>query len=91
MVDTRFMNWVDFDALRKETDMVLIPFGAVEVYGPHLPLGADGISTSALALRVASGGTGVCRAAHPGRLLESAGGFSGHAECPALVARGLHP
>ena len=54
MIDTRFMNWVDFDALRKETDLVLMPFGAVEVYGPHLPMGADGISTSALAERVAA-------------------------------------
>lgn len=48
------MNWVDFDEMRKETDLVLIPFGAVEVYGPHLPMGADGISTSALAQRVAA-------------------------------------
>jgi creatinine amidohydrolase len=47
------MNWVDFDALRGETDLVLIPLGAVEVYGPHLPLGADGIATSELAKRVA--------------------------------------
>lgn len=54
MVDTRFMNWVDFDALRNETDLVLMPFGAVEVYGPHLPMGADGISTMALAERVAA-------------------------------------
>jgi creatinine amidohydrolase len=54
MVDTRFMNWVDFDALRKETDLVLMPFGAVEVYGPHLPMGADGIATGALAERVAA-------------------------------------
>ena len=48
------MNWVDFDALRNETDLVMIPFGAIEVYGPHLPMGADGISTSALALGVAA-------------------------------------
>jgi creatinine amidohydrolase len=47
------MNWVDFDALRAETDVVLIPLGAVEVYGPHLPLGADGMATAALARRVA--------------------------------------
>jgi creatinine amidohydrolase len=47
------MNWIDFDALRQETDLVLIPLGAVEVYGPHLPLGADGIATTALAKRVA--------------------------------------
>lgn len=47
------MNWVDFDELRSRTDLVLMPFGAVEVYGPHLPMGADGISTEALAIRVA--------------------------------------
>ncbi len=54
MVDTRFMNWVDFETLLEETDLVLMPFGAVEVYGPHLPMGADGISTMALAEGVAS-------------------------------------
>jgi creatinine amidohydrolase len=47
------MNWVDFDAMRDEIDTVLIPLGAVEVYGPHLPMGADGIATSALARLVA--------------------------------------
>jgi creatinine amidohydrolase len=47
------MNWIDFDTLRGETDLALIPLGAVEVYGPHLPLGADGIATSALAKQVA--------------------------------------
>ncbi len=47
------MNWVDFDAQRAEKDLLLIPLGAVEVYGPHLPMGADGIATSALAQRVA--------------------------------------
>lgn len=52
MSQVRFMNWVDFDELRRQTDLVLIPFGAVEVYGPHLPMGADGIATEALAIRV---------------------------------------
>jgi creatinine amidohydrolase len=47
------MNWVDFEAFQEQTDLVLIPFGAVEVYGPHLPLGADGIATTALAEGVA--------------------------------------
>lgn len=54
MAQARFMNWVDFDEFRKQTDLVLMPFGAVEVYGPHLPMGADGISTEALAERVAA-------------------------------------
>ncbi|TVR76237.1 MAG: creatininase family protein [Sphaerobacteraceae bacterium] len=49
----QFMNWQDYDAAQKETDLVLIPLGAVEVYGPHLPMGADGIATTALANGVA--------------------------------------
>jgi len=53
VANIRNMNWIDFDALRKETDLVLIPFGAVEVYGPHLPMGADGFATTALAEGVA--------------------------------------
>jgi creatinine amidohydrolase len=48
-----YMNWVDYESHQKEIDTVLIPLGAVEVYGPHLPMGADGIATSALAKRVA--------------------------------------
>lgn len=47
------MNWVDFAERQRDIDTVLIPFGAVEVYGPHLPMGADGIATSALAREVA--------------------------------------
>lgn len=51
--EVRFMNWVDYDELQQQTDLVLIPFGAVEVYGPHLPLGADGIATTELSQRIA--------------------------------------
>ncbi len=54
MSNVHQMNWVDFDARRAETDLVLIPLGAVEVYGPHLPMGADGIATTALAEGVAA-------------------------------------
>ncbi|MCM8750099.1 creatininase family protein [Thermomicrobiaceae bacterium CFH 74404] len=53
MTLVQYMTWVDFDRMRQETDLVLIPLGAVEVYGPHLPMGADGIATLALAQRVA--------------------------------------
>lgn len=41
--------WVDVQARLKETDLAIIPVGAVEVYGPHLPQGADGIVSLALA------------------------------------------
>lgn len=37
----KYLSWEEFDARRKETDLVIVPSGAVEVYGPHLPLGSD--------------------------------------------------
>lgn len=45
-------TWVDFDAWRQRTDLAIIPTGAVEVYGPHLPLGSDAIVAGAVAKRV---------------------------------------
>jgi len=35
------MSWVDFKEMQDKTKLVIIPSGAVEVYGPHLPLGTD--------------------------------------------------
>lgn len=37
----RDMTWKEFDARRKTAKTVIIPSGACEVYGPHLPLGSD--------------------------------------------------
>ena len=37
----KYMSWVEFDNRRKEADLVIFPSGAIEVYGPHLPLGSD--------------------------------------------------
>lgn len=53
-MEARFLNSPDYAALVAKTDLALVPLGAVEVYGPHLPLGADGIATEALARRVAA-------------------------------------
>ena len=39
----KYMTWKDFDKYRKETDTVIIPSGAYEVYGYHMPLGSDTI------------------------------------------------
>jgi len=47
------MSWTAFDERRKMTDTVIIPTGAVEIYGPHLPMGSDTIVAEALALRIA--------------------------------------
>lgn len=44
--------WVDFDALRRETDLAIVPTGAVEVYGPHLPTGTDTIVVTYVARSV---------------------------------------
>ena len=43
MVENRikYLSWVEFDKRRKETSLVILPSGAIEVYGPHLPLGSD--------------------------------------------------
>ncbi len=43
MLKTREMTWIEFDKRRKETQLVILPLGATEVYGPHLPMGADTI------------------------------------------------
>lgn len=44
--------WVDFDTIRQEKDLVIIPTGAVEVYGQHLPAGTDTIVVTHIARRV---------------------------------------
>lgn len=44
--------WVDFDELRSKTDLAIIPTGAVEVYGQHLPTGSDTIVVTHVANRV---------------------------------------
>lgn len=44
--------WPDFDAIRRETDLVIIPTGAVEVYGTHLPVGTDTIVVTHVARQV---------------------------------------
>lgn len=35
------MSWTTFVERKKGTDLAIIPSGACEVYGPHLPLGTD--------------------------------------------------
>jgi creatinine amidohydrolase/Fe(II)-dependent formamide hydrolase-like protein len=44
--------WVDFDALQKQTDLVILPTGAVELYGQHLPVGTDTIVVTHVARKV---------------------------------------
>jgi len=37
------MSWKNFVKRKENTNLVIIPTGAFEVYGPHLPLGSDAL------------------------------------------------
>lgn len=47
------MTWMEFDEIRKSVHTVILPMGANEGYGPHLPLGSDTLAAQAIAERVA--------------------------------------
>lgn len=47
------MSWKEFEKRREMTDLVIIPSGAFEVYGPHLPLGTDILASQRIAEMVA--------------------------------------
>jgi creatinine amidohydrolase len=47
------MSWTTFVERKKETNLVIIPSGAFEVYGHHLPLGSDTLVAVKLAELVA--------------------------------------
>lgn len=43
------MSWKRFVERKKESNLLLIPTGAFEVYGPHLPLGTDTLVSNKIA------------------------------------------
>jgi creatinine amidohydrolase len=47
------ISWTEAEKLRDLQPVVLVPVGAVEAHGPHLPLGTDSILSEELAVRVA--------------------------------------
>lgn len=47
------MNWQQAQAAFARIELAIVPTGAVEVYGPHLPLGSDGIVAQHLACLLA--------------------------------------
>lgn len=49
----REMSWTELRKRKESTDTVIIPTGSVEVYGPHMPMGTDGIVASEIAERIA--------------------------------------
>lgn len=52
------LSWKEIENLTKTMDMVIVPVGACEQHGPHLPLAGDTIDCYEIAKRV-SGKTGV--------------------------------
>jgi creatinine amidohydrolase len=52
-VDISEMSWSEFEVRASNSPAVFIPVGSVEAYGPHLPLGTDGMVAQALARRLA--------------------------------------
>ncbi len=49
----REMSWTEFDERRKETKTLIVPSGAIEVYGPHMPLGSDIIVANKISTMIA--------------------------------------
>ena len=47
------MSWTDFQKAMETHDTALVPFGSVEVEGPHLPMAVDSIVALEVARRVA--------------------------------------
>ena len=82
--------------------VVVIPSGAIEVYGPHLPLGSDSVVATAVARRVARRLGAVCTPlipvgysrdlmSHPGTLTVTPDAFRAYFEgiCQSLVHWGF--
>ena len=49
----REISWKELRRRKETTDTVIIPTGSVEVYGPHMPMGTDGIVAGEIAELVA--------------------------------------
>lgn len=45
----REISWKELRRRKEHTDTVIIPTGSVEVYGPHMPMGTDGIVAGKIA------------------------------------------
>ena len=49
------LSWVDYETrLKRDQPAILLPVGALEQHGPHLPLGTDGMLSSAVAADAAA-------------------------------------
>ena len=44
--------WQEFDQRDRDSLIVIIPIGAVEVYGKHMPMGSDGIAVKSISRKL---------------------------------------
>jgi creatinine amidohydrolase len=93
----RRAEWMSPDEYREAIEhlpVALLPWGAFEWHGPHLPLGLDGTKAHALAMRIAEtldGGLVFPPVFAGHRTLKNARGFPHCIECgPATVIGLLH-
>jgi creatinine amidohydrolase len=49
------LTWPEVEGAVAQTPYVILPFGAIEEHGPHLPLGTDAMAAGTLAARIAEG------------------------------------
>lgn len=47
------LTWPQFEAVRREVKVAVLPIGAIEQHGPHLPLETDNILAAAFSARLA--------------------------------------
>lgn len=73
----------------RESGIALIPVGAVEAHGPHLPVGTDNYLAAALARQVAEEADAVVLPLVPYGPVWSLGGFPGSLGISAAVLTGL--
>jgi creatinine amidohydrolase len=103
-VDYGAFSWDDIAerGARSSPPLVVVPSGAVEVYGPHLPLASDSIVAEAVARRVAARLDGLCAPlvpvgysldlmSHPGTLTVPPAAFEAYFDgiCRSLVGWGF--
>ncbi|MDP9326532.1 MAG: creatininase family protein, partial [Candidatus Dormibacteraeota bacterium] len=48
------MTWTEVDEALKERPVAILPVGAIEAHGPHLPLNADTLIAVEMAKRAAA-------------------------------------
>lgn len=80
-------TWVEVEDRLRHTRRALIPVGAVEVYGPHLPQGTDGIAAAAICEEVAQRTGCVVAPLVPVGWSESLASFPGTLSVPPEVVK----